>query len=88
MFVILQNKAMPELYELINRYKPEVLWSDGGWQENSTYWNSTQFLAWLFNDRYMYKNLKISASLNIASTQAIAEQLKIIIVLGECDLSI
>ena len=43
---------MPELCELVNRYKPDVIWSDGDWEANSSYWNSTEFISWLYNDRY------------------------------------
>lgn len=37
---------MPEMLELVNTYKPEVLWSDGDWEPDYNYWNSTEFIAW------------------------------------------
>jgi len=45
-----RTKTMPELYDLVMTYKPEVVWSDGEWEASPTYWKSTEFLAWLFND--------------------------------------
>jgi alpha-L-fucosidase len=41
------TKTMPELYQLVERYGPEIIWSDGDWVGDSDYWKSRQFLAWL-----------------------------------------
>lgn len=49
-FFSLRLVLMPQLMDLVNTYLPEIIWSDGDWEQNSTYWHSTDFLAWLYND--------------------------------------
>ncbi|KAJ8877880.1 hypothetical protein PR048_022339 [Dryococelus australis] len=44
------QKTMPELYELVQTYEPEVVWSDGPMNASDTYWRAKEFLAWLYND--------------------------------------
>eukprot|EP01097_Dermamoeba_algensis_P005925 TRINITY_DN372_c0_g1_i1.p1 TRINITY_DN372_c0_g1~~TRINITY_DN372_c0_g1_i1.p1 ORF type:complete len:252 (-),score=53.16 TRINITY_DN372_c0_g1_i1:27-782(-) len=38
------------LYDIVNTYKPSIIWSDGDWEMSDDYWKSKEFLAWLFND--------------------------------------
>ncbi|CAF1381343.1 unnamed protein product [Adineta ricciae] len=45
-----KTKAIPELKEMIETYKPEIVWSDGEWEPYAAYWNATQVLAWLYNE--------------------------------------
>lgn len=41
---------LPQLKDLVERYKPDLVWTDGEWDHPSTTWRSTEFLAWLFNE--------------------------------------
>lgn len=43
-----RTKIFPEMKNLVLRYLPEVFWSDGDVGPD-TYWNSTEFIAWLYN---------------------------------------
>ena len=41
-------KAMGELVDLVERYEPELIWSDGDWEAPDSYWDApANFLAWL-----------------------------------------
>ncbi|MEO1011490.1 MAG: alpha-L-fucosidase [Bacteroidota bacterium] len=41
---------IPQMKDLVTRYEPDVLWTDGEWAYTSDVWKSQQFLAWLFNE--------------------------------------
>jgi len=40
----------PQMKDLINTYQPDVLWTDGEWDESDTLFRSREFLAWLYNE--------------------------------------
>jgi alpha-L-fucosidase len=41
---------VPQLNDLILRYQPDVLWTDGDWDATAEEWQSKPFLAWLYNE--------------------------------------
>eukprot|EP01121_Diplochlamys_sp_Union-15-3_P006860 TRINITY_DN1740_c0_g1_i2.p1 TRINITY_DN1740_c0_g1~~TRINITY_DN1740_c0_g1_i2.p1 ORF type:complete len:456 (+),score=65.14 TRINITY_DN1740_c0_g1_i2:87-1454(+) len=41
---------IPQLYDLVLTYKPDVLYVDGEWDHDSDFWETKPFLAWLFNE--------------------------------------
>ena len=41
---------LPQMKDLVNRYKPDIFWPDGEWDHPSETWRSTEFLAWLYNE--------------------------------------
>ncbi len=41
---------IPMLKELIVKYEPSTLFTDGEWDYESSVWHSTDFLTWLYND--------------------------------------
>lgn len=41
---------LPQLKDLVTRYQPDVVWTDGEWEHPSEVWKSTDFLSWLYNE--------------------------------------
>jgi alpha-L-fucosidase len=40
----------PQFKDVVTRYKPSIIFSDGEWDLSSSDWRSPELLAWLFND--------------------------------------
>ena len=40
---------IPQFKDLVNRYKPSIIFADGEWELPDSGWHSPQLLAWLFN---------------------------------------
>ena len=44
------DHMFPQFKDLVTRYKPSIIFSDGEWEQTSSEWHSPELLAWLFND--------------------------------------
>ena len=44
------DHMIPQMKDLVNRYHPDIVWTDGEWDHPSEKWKSTEFLAWLYNE--------------------------------------
>lgn len=45
-----REHLIPQMKELVCRYHPDILWTDGEWDHPSGTWHSEEFLQWLYND--------------------------------------
>jgi alpha-L-fucosidase len=46
----IHDHMFPQFKDLVTRYKPSIIFSDGEWELPSSEWHSPELLAWLFND--------------------------------------
>jgi alpha-L-fucosidase len=51
---------IPQMKDLVTRYKPDILWTDGEWDKPSSEWKSEEFLAWLYNDSPVKENIVVN----------------------------
>jgi alpha-L-fucosidase len=45
-----REHVFPQFKDLVTRYKPAIIFSDGEWEMSSADWHTPELLAWLFND--------------------------------------
>ncbi|TKG93646.1 alpha-L-fucosidase [Puteibacter caeruleilacunae] len=50
----------PQFKDLVENYKPELIWSDGDWDVEPEKWHSQELLAWLFNESSIKDNVVIN----------------------------
>ncbi len=50
----------PQFKDLVTRYKPSVIFSDGEWELSDTAWRSPELLAWLFNESPVAKDVVVN----------------------------
>lgn len=50
----------PEFKDLVTRYQPSIIFSDGEWDLPDTAWHSPELLAWLFNDSPVARDVVVN----------------------------
>lgn len=54
------NHMIPQMKDLVTRYTPDILWTDGEWDKTSKEWKSEEFLAWLYNESPVKENIVVN----------------------------
>ncbi len=56
----IREHMFPQFKDLVTRYKPSIIFSDGEWELSSADWHSPELLAWLFNESPVKKDVVIN----------------------------
>lgn len=51
---------IPQFKDLVTKYKPSIIFSDGEWDLSDTAWRSEELLAWLFNESPVAKDVVVN----------------------------
>jgi alpha-L-fucosidase len=51
---------IPQFKDLVTKYKPSIIFSDGEWELSDTAWQSPQLLSWLFNESPVAKDVVVN----------------------------
>jgi alpha-L-fucosidase len=54
------DHMLPQFKDLVTKYKPSVIFSDGEWDLPDTAWQSEKLLAWLFNESPVAKDVVVN----------------------------
>jgi alpha-L-fucosidase len=54
-----KKHMFPQFKDLVTKYKPSIIFSDGEWELSDTAWHSTELLAWLFNESPVAKDVVV-----------------------------
>lgn len=49
-----------QIKELVNTYRPDLLWGDATWDRPADYWQSRQLLTWLFNESPVKESIVVN----------------------------
>ncbi|MBX7171127.1 MAG: alpha-L-fucosidase [Pyrinomonadaceae bacterium] len=44
-----EQRMLPQMKDLVTKYKPDIIWADGDWDQTAKTWRTEEFTAWLFN---------------------------------------
>jgi alpha-L-fucosidase len=55
-----ERHLFPQFKDLVTRYSPTVIFSDGEWEQPSARWRAPELLAWLFNDSTVGKKVVVN----------------------------
>jgi alpha-L-fucosidase len=54
-----REHMFPQFKDVVTRYQPDIIFSDGEWELPSDQWRSPELLAWLFNDSPARENVVV-----------------------------
>ncbi|SDK36572.1 alpha-L-fucosidase [Catalinimonas alkaloidigena] len=55
-----EEHMLPQLNDLVTRYKPDLVWTDGEWDLPSERWHSPEWLAWLYNESPVKRDVVVN----------------------------
>ncbi len=58
--LFVSEHMIPQFKDLIENYKPDIIWPDGEWEITDKQWKSLELLTWLFNESSVANTIVIN----------------------------